>query len=121
MQRDVKTPEEYLDAVEGKQKELLTAIRELIFEVEPEAEETINYGMLEYAGLANLAAQKNSVNLYVAPKALAEYKKKVPGADCGKSCLRFKSLKQFDRDAVKSLLELVRKIRAEGGDVGCCG
>lgn len=121
MKRDDRSPASYIDSVAGEQKSLLLEVRKVIFDVEPDSEEVIEYGMLGYPGLANLAAQKNYVSLYVAPKALAEYKKKYAGADCGKSCLRFRSMKQFDPAAVRDLLELVRKIRLEGGDVGCCG
>ena len=121
MKRDDKTPQHYIDSVKGEQKELLLAIRAVILEVEPDSRETIEYGMLSYPELANLAAQKNYVSLYVAPDAIAAFQTKYPGTDCGKCCLRFTSIRQFDPSAVRSLLEQVRQIRQEGGDIGCCG
>ena len=113
MKRDSTSPSSYIDSIDGEQKELLLAIRKLIQEVEPKAEEIINYGMLEYTDFANLAAQKNYVSLYVSPEALAAYKKKYPGADCGKSCLRFTSKKKFDPAAIKNLLEMVKDLPIE--------
>jgi len=110
MKRDSTSPSNYIDSIDGEQKELLMAIRKLIIEVEPKAEEVINYGMLEYTDFANLAAQKNYVSLYVSPEALAAHKKKYPGADCGKSCLRFTSIKKFDPAAIKCLLEMVKEL-----------
>lgn len=72
-------------------------------------DECIGYGMLDYPGIANLAAQKKYVALYVAPAVLAKRKRDFPGVDAGKSCLRFRKLDQLDRDA---LLRLIREVRA---------
>lgn len=110
MKRDSTSPDNYIDTLEGEQKDLLLKIRKLIFEVEPKAEEIIEYGMLGYTDFANLAAQKNYVSLYVSPEALATYKMKYPSADCGKSCLRFTSLKKFDQSAIRHLLEAVKEL-----------
>lgn len=120
MKRDGSSPSSYMDSVDGEQKSLLIEIRKVIFEVEPQSAEIIEYGMLSYPGLANLAAQKNYVSLYVTPKALSKYKDRFEDVDCGKSCLRFKSIKQFDRSAVRYLLELANKIRLDGGNTCCC-
>ncbi|MHC4401398.1 MAG: DUF1801 domain-containing protein [Planctomycetota bacterium] len=109
MRRDDRSPSSYLDSVDGELKDLLVEIRSLIFKVHPQCEELIEYGMLGYPGLANLAAQKGYVSLYVSPEALAKYKKQYACADCGKSCLRFKSMKDFDESAITYLLELVKK------------
>ena len=119
MKRNDKSPSSYISSVDGEQKNLLTEIRKIIFEVEPKTEEIIEYGMLGYPGMANLAAQKNYVSLYVAPAALAMYKERYREADCGKCCLRFKSIKQFDESAIRYLLELVKQMRLDGNDVGC--
>ncbi len=120
MKRDDRSPAHYINSIEGKQKQLLISIRELIQSVAPEAEEYIEYGMLGYGEVANLAAQKNYVSLYVSPKALVEFKKKHPGANCGKSCLRFRSAGDFDPVAVKELLTTVQKMILAGEDTGCC-
>ncbi len=120
MQRNSESPEHYIDAVEGDQKELLLKIRSLIQEIAPEAGETIEYGMLGYPGIGNLAAQKNYVSLYVAPKALAQFKKAHPSSNCGKSCLRFKSDKEFNPEAVRNLLTEVYRMWKNGESTGCC-
>ena len=120
MKRDSRSPAHYIDSIDGELKPLIQEIRKLIFEADPNAEEIIEYGMLGYTDFANLAAQKNYVSLYVSPKALAEYKKKHTNADCGKSCLRFKSAGGVDSVAVKELLITVRKMILAGEDTGCC-
>ncbi|MDA7920336.1 DUF1801 domain-containing protein [Verrucomicrobiales bacterium] len=110
MKRDDSSPGAYLDSVDEPQKSLLMAIRELIIEVAPNAVEGIDYGMLGFGDIANLAAQKNYVSLYVAPLALAAFQKQHPSINCGKSCLRFSSIAQFEKvggDAIRELLEAV--------------
>jgi hypothetical protein len=74
-------------------------------------DEGIEHGMLDYPGLANLAAQKHYVALYVAPAVLAKHKKSFPGVSCGKSCLRFAKPEQLDPVALRRLLKAVRSHR----------
>ncbi|BDS07922.1 hypothetical protein NT6N_29620 [Oceaniferula spumae] len=119
MKRDSQSPQHYIDSVEGEQQELLLKVRALIQNVAPDATEGIEYDMLAYGELCNLAAQKNYVSLYVSPKALAEYHQSHPDANCGKCCLRLRSLKQFDPAAVKTLLERANQL-LEQGESGCC-
>ena len=115
MRRNSSSPEAYRSDVEGPQRELLEAIRDAIFEAVPDAREGIEHGMLDYPGLANLAAQKGYVSLYVAPAVLAKRKRDFAGVSAGKSCLRFKRLEQVDRAALRRLLREVRAFRAAEG------
>lgn len=112
MKRDDRSPAHYRRAVEGPQAALLEALRSLIFEAMPAVEEGIRYGMLDYPGLANLAAQKRYVSLYVKPAVLARHAKAFAGIDRGKSCLRFASLDQVDAESVRALLVDVAAERA---------
>ena len=112
MRRDDRSPEACRGDVEGELRTMLEAIRELILEVAPEIEERIAYGMLDYPGLANLAAQKHYVALYVASSILAKRRADFPGVSRGKSCLRFKKLEQIEPDALKALLREVLAFRA---------
>jgi hypothetical protein len=112
MRRDDSSPSAYRKDVDGDLHTLLEAIRDLIFEVVPDVEEGIQHGMLDYPGLANLAAQKNYVALYVAPTVLAKRKVDFPGVSCGKSCLRFKRFDELDPQALTTLLREVREFRA---------
>ena len=113
MRRISSSPEAYRADVDGPQRELLEAIREVILEVAPDTKEGIEHGMLDYPGLANLAAQKRYVALYVAPPILAKRKSEFPGVSAGKSCLRFRTLDQVKRPALKRLLRDVRAFRRQ--------
>lgn len=111
MRREAKSPEDYLAQIEGEQRDMVNRIRAVIAEVVPDVEETLGGGMLDYPGLANLAAQKNYVALYVAAAPLAEHKANFPGTSCGKCCLRFKRPAHVDEAALAALLRDVRAYR----------
>ena len=115
MKRNSQSPEAYRDDVPGEQRELLEAIRAEILQVAPDISEGIEYGMLDYPGLANLAAQKHYVALYVASSVLSRHKAAFTGLSSGKSCLRFKKLRDFDALAVRKLLADVLEFRSRPG------
>ena len=120
MKRDASSPQDYLAQVEGPQGDILARVREAIFDVAPDIEEIIEYGMLGYPGLANLGAQKHYVALYVAPAVLAEHKAGFSGASCGKSCLRLKKPEQADPEKLRALLRDVLAYRqANPSQKGC--
>jgi uncharacterized protein YdhG (YjbR/CyaY superfamily) len=108
MKRDDSSPQAYRNDVEGAQCETLELIRSIIIEVAGPIDEQIQYGMLDYPGIGNLAAQKNYVSLYVKPAVLDDFRERFPGVDCGKSCMRFRRIEQVDRSALAELIEAVR-------------
>ncbi len=112
MRRDSSSPEAYRSDVDGDLRTLLEEVRAVIFQVAPDVEEGIGHGMLDYPGLANLAAQKRYVALYVAASVLARRKCDFPGVSCGKSCLRFSRMDQLDRGALATLLREVQAFRS---------
>ena len=111
MKRDASSPEDYRRSVTGKQADLLEALRALVLKAVPDVDEGIRYGMLDYPGLANLAAQKHYVSLYVAPAVLEKHARHFEHVDKGKSCLRYRKLDQVEPDRVRALLEAVRTAR----------
>lgn len=111
MKRDTRSPLAYRSDVTGEQSEMLETIRNAILSVAPDSEEIIERGMLGYPGLANLAAQKHYVALYVMPAVLAKHREKFSGADCGKSCLRFRRLDQINPKRLRVLLRDVLEAR----------
>lgn len=78
MRRDDRSPEAYRDSVFGVQREMLEVVREVILEIAPDVEEGIGHGMLDFPGLANLAAQKHHVSLYVIPAVLDRHRAAFP-------------------------------------------
>lgn len=107
MKRDDSSPEAYRNDVEGELRDMLEDIRDVIFQVYDENEEVIEYGMLGYPGLANLAAQKNYVALYVKPEVLDTYRDQIK--DCGKSCIRFRKPEEIDQEMLLNLLRDVQE------------
>lgn len=113
MRREVDTPEAYRRDVTGEQREVLELIRDAVLDVAPDSDEIIEYGMLGYPGLANLAAQQHYVALYVKPAVLAEHRHRFPGIDCGKSCLRFRRAEQIDPESLRGLLRAALRAHSE--------
>ena len=112
MKRDDRSPKAYRASVTGKQSDLLETIRAAILRAVPDIEEGIQHGMLDYPGLANLAAQQDYVSLYVLPAALDRHRDKFAGVNAGKSCLRFRRVSQVDDDLLRDLLLDVRAARS---------
>lgn len=111
MKRDTRSPLAYRNDVTGEQSEMLETIRNAILSVAPDTTEIIDCGMLGYPGLANLAAQKHYVALYVMPAVLAEHRENFSGADCGKSCIRFRRPDQINPQRLRVLLRDVLEAR----------
>lgn len=107
MKRNHESPEAYRNDVDGDLRDMLETVRNIIFQVVDEPNEGIQHGMLDYPGIANLAAQKNYVSLYVSPEVLDDFRDRFH-ADCGRSCLRFRRPEQIDSALLVELLEAVR-------------
>lgn len=115
MEREAESPGAYVEQLEGEQLELVETIRRAIRRVVPDCEEGLRYGMLDYPGLGNLAAQKRYVSLYVAPEVLQAHRSNFPGVAAGKSCLRFTKAEQADAAALDALLADVLAYRRSAG------
>jgi uncharacterized protein YdhG (YjbR/CyaY superfamily) len=139
MQSKVNILDEYLDSLLADRKEAIAKLRKIFKQALPSGyQETMDYGMLAYvvpksiyqAGyhvdpqlplpFINLASQKNFIAIYhmglYADEQLLkwfreEYAKLVSTKlDMGKSCIRFKNLKNIPYDLIA---ELVSKINVE--------
>ena len=118
------TPAEYIDMLEEPRKsdirELDALIRKLAPKLEPHlASGMLAYGRYHYKGKSKgaegewfhigLASNKRYISLYVmaanADGYLAEsFKDKLPKADIGRSCVRFKRLSDLDLKALNELI-----------------
>lgn len=123
-----KTPEEYIAEVDDKRRPDIQRLHDLIRECAPDLEPTMDFGMLGYGkfhykyasgregdwmkiGVANnkqyislycCAADENG---YVAEK----YKERLPKANIGKSCVRFRRLELLDENVLKELIRETSK------------
>ena len=127
---DAKTPEEYIAGVEEQRRRDIQDRHDLVREVAPELEPTMEFGMLGYGkfhyqyasgrkgdwmkiGIAN---NKRYISLYCCSAdeqgyVAERYRKRLPKADIGKSCVRFKRLSDLDEHILR---ELIREAAAAG-------
>ncbi|MEW7278257.1 DUF1801 domain-containing protein [Aquimarina sp. 2201CG1-2-11] len=132
MQYDVKTPDEYIDAIPEERKEVMSRLRKVIKDNLPKGfEEVISYKMIGYVvpheiypsgyhcdptlplPFMNIASQKKFIAVYhsgiYASETLmqwftAEYPKHVTTKlDMGKSCIRFKKPDQIPMQLIGEL------------------
>jgi hypothetical protein len=123
-QLDVRTPSEYIAAVDDKRRPDITALDALIRKHAPKLEPVIMNGMLGYgpfhyryasgregdACKLAVASNASSISLYClgadADGYIAErYADRLPKADVGKSCVRFKKLADLDERALVALIK----------------
>jgi len=125
------TPDAYIAAVPKPRRQDVEKIHELIQETVPMLKPHILSGMIGYGtyhyhytsgtegdwSLIALANQKNYISVYICSlenqKYIAEaYKDRLPKASIGKSCIRFKTLKDID---LSILIEIIKKAEKFGG------
>jgi hypothetical protein len=118
------TPEAYLEALDEPRRSEVRDADALIRATAPDLEPHLQSGMLAYGRYPyrtksgrsgewftiGLASNKRYISLYVmaadGDRYLAEsYRERLPKADIGRSCVRFKHLADLDREA---LVELIR-------------
>ena len=102
----------YIKDLESSRKKALTTLRNVILELYPEIEETMGYNMPTYLykgeTLCAIASQKNYMALYIMPYDLLDnFAEQLKGFNCGKSCIRFKSLDEEKIDTLIQILEFV--------------
>ena len=123
MASDADTREDYIGALEQPRRGEIERLDELIRETLPGLEPHMRYGMLGYgeyhyryasgregdAAVIGLASNKRYISLYVTcghdGAYIAErYAERLPKADIGKSCVRFKRIADVDLETVRELL-----------------
>lgn len=119
------TPEDYIAQIDEPRRSDIQQLHQLIRQTVPDLKPFIIAGMIGYGpyhykyasgregdtAIISLASQKNYISLYVCATAdgqyVAEsYKEKLPKANIGKSCIRFKQLADIE---VKVLKEVLKK------------
>ena len=120
---NAKTHEAYIAAVEEKRRDDIQRLHDMIREVAPDLEPTMEFGFLGYGtyhykyasgregdwmriGVAN---NKQYISLYCCAGddhgyVAERYKKRLPKANIGKSCVRFKRLSDLDEDILRELI-----------------
>lgn len=130
------TPAEYFKQIEEPRKSEIKKLHQLIRKVAPKYKvrmwtSIVGYGKYHYKYatgregdwfVIGLASQKNYISLYCAMcdgnEYIAErYKKLLPKASIGKSCVRFKKLEDVDLKVIEKMLKETVKLAKKIKDV----
>jgi Domain of unknown function (DU1801) len=122
------TPKQYIDQLEEPRRTDVARLHRLIRKTVPELKPFIGAGMLAYGPFhfkypsgregdwfrVGVASNKSYISLYAcaadAKGYVAErYKKQLPRASIGKSCVRFKKLADVDEETLQALLRETAK------------
>ena len=117
------TPEKYIAEVDEKRRGDIQKLHDLVREVAPELEPTMEFGMLGYGKHAyryasgregewmkiGIANNKQYISLYCCAAddngyVAEQYRDRLPGANIGKSCVRFKRLADLDENVLRELI-----------------
>jgi hypothetical protein len=128
-QLKVSTPAEYLAKVDEARRADIAALDKLIRKLAPKFEPFVHIGILAYGRShykyasgregdwmhIGLASNKNYISLYICATdekgyVPERYKKALPRANIGKSCVRFKRLSDLDPAALEKLIREGAKV-----------
>lgn len=126
MQYDVKTPAEYMTALDDDWRRLkVEEIRKIIQDTAPDLVEGIQYKMLCYGDgkdstVFHLNAQKSYVSFYVGDTAKIDPSGELlEGINCGKGCLRFKKSLAISDTRLDEFIGKTVELWRAGVDVSC--
>jgi hypothetical protein len=127
-QLDVKTPEEYIAKLEEPRRSEVARLHALIRKTVPKLEPCVVGGMIGYGPFhykyasgregdtarITLASNKASISIYACAVdekgyVAERYKKRLPKASIGKSCVRFKKVDDLDAGALADLFRETAK------------
>ena len=99
----------YLQGLEPGRRAALETLRSLVFDVVPEAVETMRYRMPTYERggdvLCAFASQKHHLSLYVDPRLVEKHRGALGSLSLGKSCIRFRRIEDLPLDTVTAILQ----------------
>ena len=117
------THAEYIAQVDDKRRPDIQRLHDLVREVAPELEPTMEFGMLGYGKLhyryatgregdwmkIGIANNKQYISLYCCAAdergyVAERYRDRLPKANIGKSCVRFKRLSDLDETVLRELI-----------------
>ncbi len=107
-----KTVDQYIKGAPAKTQVLLRAVRKVVKENAPKAEEVISYGMpaYKYHGmLLYFAAHTNHIGLYIMPSGTAAFKKELAKYKTHKATAQF----PLDKPLPLGLIKKIEKFRVK--------
>jgi hypothetical protein len=126
-----KTPDEYISKLDEPRRTEVQKIHDFIRKVVPELDPFMISGMIGYGkyhykspsgregdwAIIALSSRVNYISIYACAvegdQYVAEkYKSKIPHADIGKSCIRYKKFENIDWDGLEAVLQAAAKAPA---------
>lgn len=108
MANRIREVDEYLEKLVPERRVALAQLRSVVFEVVPDASETIKYKMptYEFQGhvLCAFASQKHYMSLYMDVGIVEKHRDELQGLSVGKSCIRFRRIEQLPLDTIRLML-----------------
>ncbi len=112
-----KTVQEYLDNQSVDTKRNLLALKEIIVNAVPEAEELINYEMPAYTMAKGgkrdkqimMAGYKNFVGFYVGTNILDHFEKQLKDFKIGKASVQFPNDKPLPKELITNIIKYKKK------------
>ena len=113
MGRNSREVDAYLGNLDPERRRALEALREIIRENAPEADENMKYRMPTYGEdhiVCAMASQKHYMSLYLDTELVEKYRSELDHLSLGKSCVRFRKLEDLPLDVIRRILkETVQK------------
>jgi len=117
MNRKTEQVDTYLQNLEPERRTALVELRSLVFQVVPDAVETMKYRMPTYQYeddmLCAFASQKHYISLYMDVGIVEKHRTELQHLNVGKSCIRFKRIEQLPLETIQTMLsETVQRRKA---------
>ena len=113
--KQYKTMDEYIAQFPKNVRDVLEELRQVIKEVAPNAEETIDYGIPTFkfnGNLVHFAAFKNHIGFYPTPSGIEAFKKELTTFKQSKGTVQFPLDKPIPFDLVKRIVKFRVKANA---------
>lgn len=109
MQYDVKTIEEYIDAIPEDRKEIIISLISIFKEYFPEIVGNMEYKMPSFNPICAMASQKHYISFYIYRHDLIEkYRKDLGNLKVGKCCIRFNKMEQMPEKIIRNIFSEIK-------------
>lgn len=104
---------EYLDRLNDVEKPILTRLRELVYEMVPDAEDAYSYGIptYRYKGkyMLAFASNKNFMSIYPGAETISVLKDELKPYKLSKGTISFTSKNPLPDDLLRSIIQLCKE------------
>jgi uncharacterized protein YdhG (YjbR/CyaY superfamily) len=97
----------YLAQAPENHRDALVRLRDLIHEIHPGIEETIQYKMPTFSldqTVTGFASRAQYISLYCKPEVVDGYREELGKLNVGKGCIRFRKIEDLPLEVVKEII-----------------